>query len=202
MRWLLASVVLLGACRSGGGAIPPSRLDVAPVTMVADGTPNTGLHVAYGLHWASLSPSHDTDLDIGLGYIYQGFGDEDITALKAEEQPDKPTGGSYRIMKPLNVHGIYLEADRRIGRGDNHRTWAGLRGEALLGRVDHETRGGVGVTGRLSWEVYGTVKDRSAVGVLGIGAFIEAGARLLPDGRTAAQTLGGITVRLPAAATK
>ena len=201
MRWLLASLIPVAACRSGG-AIPPSRFDVAPVTMVADGTVKTGLHIGYGMHWASLSPSHQTDVDLGLGYIYQGFGDEDVTALKSDQQPTKPSGDSYRIIKSLDVHAIYLEGDRRIGSGQNHRTWAGVRGEALLGSVDGRTRGGVGLTGRLSWEVFGTVKDRSAMGAFAIGAFIETGVRLLPDGRAGAQTLGGITVRLPAAATK
>ena len=196
MRWLLPAMMIMTACRSGG-AIPPSRLDVAPVTMTAGGESHVGSHVAYGLHWASLSPSHKTQTDVGLGYIYQRFGDEDVSQLKSADPRNE-----YRVTRALNVHALYLETDSRIGYGDNHRTWAGVRGEALFGHVDGETQWGAGVTGRLSWELYGTIKDRSAMGAFAIGAFIEGGARLLPDRRAGAQTLGGLTVRLPAIASK
>ncbi len=168
--------------------------------MLGDGA-HVGMHVLAGLHWASLSPRWNNPLDLGLGYVYDGFDDP-------RPAPDGAllavAPGAERDAPRTSVHGIYFEAARRNGGTHHRRSWLGMRAEVLFGSVRGETRTGVGLVGRAAWELFTPVKasgvNGGALGILGLGVYLEAGARLLPDGRAGVMTTAGVSVRLPAIA--
>jgi len=204
---LFVAVPILAAgsrlARAGGGFIPPMRLDVSPSsTLLGDG-PHVGMHVLAGLHWASLSPRWNNNLDLGIGYVYDGFTDDGApTAPDGAILAAGPT--APRDTPRTAAHGLYLEADHRTGGTHHRRSWLGLRAELLFGSVGGETRTGAALVGRAAWELFTPIKasgcNGGALGMFGVGVYLEAGARLLPDGRAGIMTTAGVSMRLPAIA--
>jgi len=192
--------------RAGGGFVPPMRIDVSPSSTVLGDGAHVGMHVLAGLHWASLSPRWNNPLDIGIGYVYDGFADNSDTPAPAPDGALLAAGpGAPRDTNPRTaVHGLYLEAARRTGGTRHRRSWLGVRAELLFGSVGGETRTGAGLVGRAAWELFTPIRasgrNGGALGMFGVGVYLEAGARLLPDGRAGVMTTAGVSMRLPAIA--
>lgn len=203
---LVFSILAAGPrpARAGGGFVPPMRIDVSPSsTLLGDG-PHVGMHVLAGLHWASLSPRWNNNLDIGIGYVYDGFRDDNGTPTAPDGALLAAGPSAPRDTPRTAAHGLYLEAARRTGGTHHRRSWLGLRAELLFGSVDGETRTGAGLVGRAAWELFTPIKasgcNGGALGMFGVGVYLEAGARLLPDGRAGIMTTAGVSMRLPAIA--
>jgi hypothetical protein len=192
----LVVAALSSAACNRGGIIPPTRVDLAPVTMNRGNGLETGAHVAAGLHWASLYPRPDNPVDVGLGYAYDGFESPESRSPVAGPRPQSTGPASA---DPDAIHSVYIAAERRIAGSEHQRTWVGGRGEIGFGAANGHTRMGTGLTGRLGWEIFaGTKKHtRDILGVVAVGFFVEAGLRKLPGGKRAAVTSAGISVRLP-----
>ena len=144
-----------------------------------------GVAGAIGIHWASLSPQ-PTDTDVGLGV----FG-----ALLAA--PTDPTAMSNGIA----YGGAYLELAHTLSRNSWGRTWASARGEYLESSVFGEDRKGLGVSGRLSAELYasgvGIAPGQLFLGTYAIGVYVEGGVREVATGLNAFQMTAGLTFRTP-----
>ncbi len=199
MRPLLVALVLgslPAVAHAGGGAlIPPTRLDMSPVTMVkADGV-TSGFHLTAGLHWASLSPSRTNPIDVGIGYVMEQYPDHG-----APLPPSAECRGDL-VHTPWSIHGAYLELDHRLHGSRSTRSWLGVRGELLYAMVNGEHRAGAGLSARMAWELFAPVKgggrNAAILGTFAVGFFLEVAHRRLPSGIAASSTSAGLSLRLP-----
>ena len=199
MRLLLVALVLgslPAVAHAGGGAlIPPTRLDVSPVTMVKADSVTSGFHMTVGLHWASLSPSRSNPVDVGFGYILEQYPDHG-----ARLPPSAECRGDL-VHTPWSMHGAYFELDRRLYGNRWQRTWLGVRGELLYAMVNGEHRAGAGLSARMAWELFATTKagghNAAIIGTVAVGFFLEVAQRRLPSGINATSTSAGLSLRLP-----
>lgn len=198
----LALVVILclpaAKARADGAFVPPARLDVSPITMLAGGEPRAGYHLTTGIHWASATPNPKTWLDVGIGYLLERLPG---TACCLPPSPYGAPAVSGREPDPLFVHGAYLELAKRMGGTRHKRSWLGARAELLFANVRGSTRTGAGLTARAAWELFATVKAGGnggvAMGAFALGVFLEVGYRRLPDGERGVATMAGLSTRLP-----
>jgi len=198
----LISVLLLCSTATSAGAdgafVPPSRIDVSPVTMISGSQPTVGFHLTTGLHWASVSPNPKTWLDVGVGYIHESLA---LNHCRVPRPPCGVPGAARPTDDPLSVHGAYFELSKRMTGTRHHRTWLGARAELLFAEVDGQTRTGAGITGRAAWELFTTVKSGGGggvvIGALALGLFLELSYRRLPGGVRGVATTAGLSTRLP-----
>jgi hypothetical protein len=187
---LLLAVMNVGCL--GFGAIPPSKLDVGIGGAVADGTDGR-LRIAYGPSLAAAFRS-DLPVDVTAGVI-----------------GDVPLGKHPKAEAAHWAVGMFAEPAFRIARwrsDDLHmRLWLAPRfelfpgehdGRALLVRTTFEFHWPIAAGGASS-------KRKSfAVGGIygngGVGLYLEAGVREMPQDLPGVLVTGGIMVRFPAAA--
>jgi hypothetical protein len=195
----LALCARVDGALAGGGFLPPTRVDVSPSSSLTSDGAHAGFHLLAGLHWASVSPNWKTDVDVGVGYVYDQFAP--VGGAGRSIAFGAPTRPSVEAADRVGVHGTYLELARRPFGTRHKRHWLALRAEMLFGSVDGRTRMGVGVTGRAAWELFATVKaggrGGGIIGAVAIGTYIEVGARQLPDGRAALLSTAGLSLRIP-----
>jgi len=200
MRAGLIAIVLLGmagSAEAGNGIfVPPSRVDFSPATMTSGDGPMGGFHFLGGLYWASLWPGKRTPVDVGIGYLYEAYD------TGASGRPKLLASGLALDPDPvMSLHGTFLELARRAGGHGGERRWLGARAELLFGEVNGHTRTGVGFTGRAAWELFAPVKaggnGGGIIGTFALGVYAEVSGRLLPDGRGAVQSTGGLSFRVP-----
>jgi hypothetical protein len=145
-----------------------------------------GISAAVGIHWASLSPK-PTPFDIGIGV----FG-----ALLAT-----PTDPMMTESNGIAYGGAYLEAGYALASGNFWRTFATARGEYLGSTAFGESDSGIGVTGRLSAELFTSgvgIEPRGLfLGAYALGVYVEAGGRDMAEGVSAFQIAAGLTFRTP-----
>ncbi len=198
MRRLVVAAVLL-ACptvaNASGAIIPPTRIDIAPVTMSRGDTMTSGFHLTAGLHWASLDPRRKNSYDVGIGYIHEQFPTNGVGL------PPAQACGLEIEHSPWQMHGAYLELSRRMSGSKWTRSWLGVRGELLYATVNGATRAGAGITSRMSWELYAPISGGGnnvvALGNFAIGMFMELSYRRLPSGTTGTAATTGLSMRLP-----
>lgn len=173
------------------GAVPPSRLDVGVGGAVADGT-DFRLRVSYG---ASLAAALRSDLPV------------DVTAGVIGDVP------SSKRPKDEAAHwavGMFFEPSIRAARwrsGDlRFRFWIAPRIE--LFPAEHDGRS---YLLRTTFEMYGPIKaigsssgkKSFAVGAMygtwGVGLYLEAGMRQLPQDVPGVLVTGGFMLRFPSA---
>jgi len=201
MRALVLAVILClpaSSARAGGAFVPPSRVDVSPVTMTSGGQPSVGFHLTAGLHWASVSPNPKTWLDVGIGYIHESLPRE---GCHIRPTPCAPPVVMHTEPDPMQIHGVYFELAKRMTGTRHERSWLGARAEVLFADIGGETRTGAGITARAAWELLATIKgggnNGAAIGAFAIGAFVELGYRRLPGGERGVATMAGLSTRLP-----
>lgn len=146
----------------------------------------SGVGMAVGIHWASLSP-RPTDTDVGIGV----FG----ALLAAPQTMSTDKNG-------VALGGAYLEVGHTLARGAWWRTWASGRGEYLGSKAfDSAGHAGLGASGRLSAELYVSgvgIEPRGIfLGTYAIGVYAEAGVRDTANDIGAFHVSGGITIRTP-----
>lgn len=145
--------------------------------------------MATRLSWASVRQSPKTNFDVGLGYQLDNF--EGATTSHAR----RAMPGLSRIL-----HGPTLDASYRVHGSKQWRHWLGGRVEIPLRRVAGRTHGGVGGSVRMTSELFRTTRTSHSIGSMGIGTYVEAGARRIPGGTQVLTIGGGLNVRLPLAA--
>lgn len=152
--------------RPGPRVMLPLKIDIGETGINTTHGYAPGLGIAVGVHWASLSPK-PTDTDIGLGLF--------AALMAAPNDPTMTTGTG------VSMGGAYLEVGHTLVQGDFARVWAAGRGEYLKSSAFGETKTGLGVTGRLSAELYVSgagIEPRGVfLGAYAIGVYVEAGAR-------------------------
>ena len=197
-----ASVVPAGCIAGrGGAAVFPTRYDVGPATTSSGGRADTGVHYAAGLSWASFNPSPTGSWDVVVGYEVEDFGEPERTSSAGPVPTAAPPDPERRRL----VHGLFFEVARRILGDTRQRVWLGVKGEVLFDRGDTRERATLGASTRLGWELFRGVKratpSAGIEGAFAIGVFAEAGLRKGP-GDESFVALGGLTIRLPAAAVR
>lgn len=200
---VLRSLALLALLATSAGcpvalAVPPTRTELAPTTIAAEGPAATGFRVATGAAWASGTlrpgPGHDVD----AGYVYERLDDPGGPRAPAAEKP--ATATTVR-----SLHGAYVAYNKALSRHGARRSWAGARAE-LLFDGDQPVPG---ISARVSYELFapgersGPIEDRCAAGVWATrgthaaGLFFETGYRRMPGERDALVVTAGLSVRMP-----
>jgi hypothetical protein len=174
--WLLIGGLIL---------IPPARVDIGATATGLDEHP--AFQLVAGVHWASLSPTPGTRIDVGAGVVsLSGSGPDD----PADKMDDR-----------LHLVGGYVEVATRPAGNGWWRTWAGVRVEA--GEVERAGEDGeyVGIAARVTSEAYLQGMDGGGnalvLGTLAIGVYAEAAARQI-DGVAADLAISaGLSFRIP-----
>ena len=152
--------------RPGPRIMLPLKIDIGATGVNTTHGYAPGVGIAVGVHWASLSP-RPTDTDVGLGLF--------AALMAAPNDPTMTTGTG------VSLGGAYLEVAHTLAQGDFARVWAAGRGEYLQSSAFGETKKGLGVTGRLSAELFvggvGLEPRGVFLGSYAIGVYVEAGAR-------------------------
>lgn len=204
--WPLVVLALAsGACVPF--AAPPLRVDVG-------GAYNTGRSSArekmsVGAHLASAWHDPNLPLDIGFGYVRNGFASHDgpeSTGVEGAASVN-PVHATPRPRRAV-PQGFYLEAGPRIAGGESWRAFVSSRVEMYAATQSQLV--GVGFLARASAEVLYSVQtqpvagvDRKGVffgvanGVLALAAYAEAGYQRWPTGETGAVIGIGLSARLP-----
>ncbi len=175
-----------------GGVIFPSQTDLGLVTQSSGEHIDIGSRLGSRLSWASVRDDPDTKLDVGLGYQLDNF-----SGPAAPEQADRH--GQWKGPSRL-LHGPTLDASYRVQGTKTWRHWIGGRLEMPMRHVAGRTHAGIGVGVRMTAEFFRTASTQNLIGSMGIGAYVETGARLIPGGTRAMTTGAGLNVRLPLAA--
>ncbi len=206
--WTIGVVALLGlgGCLAGrgGGLILPARYDVGGYASDRGGG---GFHGAAGLHWASMSSNPRTPVDVGLGWVVErqpgeeGPAPADGVARTTTTAP--PPGGTMtQVNDGVTTHGPYVEIARRISGSRHQRTFVGGRAEWLFRDDGTGSKSGVGLTARISQELFATTRERgrsgAASGAFALGLFLELGHRRIDD-FSEDTIVAGLSFRLPAA---
>jgi hypothetical protein len=165
----------------------PLKIDLGASTVSTERGFAPGVAGAIGIHWASLSP-RPTKFDVGIG-VFGG-----INIAEQMSTTDDSNGLAYG--------GAYLEGARVLSANGWGRTWASARGEYLASSAfGGETDKGVGVSGRLSAELFASgvgIEPRGLfLGTYAVGVYVEAGARQMTEGVNAFQATVGLTFRTP-----
>lgn len=199
----IIALFVVGALGSGcyAFALPPSRTDFG-TTAIDPGTGRvTGVKLTTGVHTASARYDRPARTDVGAGYVYEG------TRPAPQPMPVSARPEGPRDDEALDdAHGAYLELSRAVQMSRHHRTWLGLRSEALW----HDSgQRSLGVSSRLSWELFGASNGSGSrstrcgfvagtwTGTSAFGAFVETGARAREGAPTELVATAGLTVRLP-----
>jgi hypothetical protein len=174
--WLLLGGLIL---------IPPARVDVGATATGLDDHP--ALQLVAGVHWASLSPTPGTRIDIGAGVVsLSGTG------------PDDPTD---KMDDSLRLTGGYVEVATRPAGNGWWRTWAGVRVEA--GEVARADTDGeyVGMAARVTTEAYLSGIDGGGnaliIGTLALGIYGEAAVRQIDGTAVDLALSAGLSIRIP-----
>jgi hypothetical protein len=173
--------------RPGPRFMMPLKIDLGASTASTVRGFAPGVAGAVGIHWASLSP-RPTNFDIGIG-VFGG-----LHVAEKLDTMDDSNGLAYG--------GAYLELGRTLSVNNWGRTWASGRGEYLGSTAfGGESDTGVGVSGRLSAELYASgvgIEPRGLfLGTYAVGVYVEAGARQMTEGVNAFQATVGLTFRTP-----
>lgn len=173
--------------RRGPGFMLPLKLDVGAIALGTSRGLAPGAGVAFGIHWASLSPQ-PTDIDVGVGvFAATATAPTDTTMMNDNNDVD--------------AIGAYLELGHTLSRGSFWRTWATGRGEYLGSSAFGNDHFGFGATGRLSAELYvggGGFDPRGLfLGSYAIGVYAEAGLRDTASGMSNLHAGMGLTLRTP-----
>ena len=165
-------------------ALPPGQVEVG-MARYATGGKETILHVAAGVHSASVPGLVDKPMDFGIGY------GADLFSAKEGET------------SKVRTHGLYGEASRFVLRQPAYRVSFGGRGEMLFGGGEI----GWGALARGAAELYqeadrvpsaGNLCDiHGGSGALAAGVYVESGYERLPNGVQAWITTAGLTFRWP-----
>lgn len=193
---------MLPACVAGG--LPPSVTDVGSTVQAPTGELRTGLRFSSGAQWASATTRADQDFDVGIGYVYERIEGE------AGDIRDQ-SSGDYELDGVRSSQGAYLSFSGVLARNpvEHHRTWLGVRAEFLHAS---EADGGpsLNLLARGSWEIFGPAVGAggtsdacglavgAAYGTIGLGVYLEAGARRSLEGEAAFVSTAGVSLRLPA----
>lgn len=159
--------------------------------------------VAVGFHLASGWHDPKLPLDVGFGYVRNGWNSRDLEYSPGELPILREPSGGRAVPQ-----GFYLEARPRVAGGEFWRSFVGGRIEAYVANQTDVV--GVGVLARASIEglypvVTEPVAGRSgkkvffgiAHGVIALGAYAETGYQRWPTGEAGAVLGIGITARIP-----
>jgi hypothetical protein len=203
---LLALLALgaVGGCIAGrgGGAVVPARYDIGAYGSDRGGG---GFHGSAGIHWASMSSNPRTPVDVGVGWLLEvqpGADDADPQAGTIARVSETPSGTAAPTDAGVTTHGPYLELAQRISGSRHQRTFVGGRAEWLFRDDGSGSESGVGLSARISRELFTTTRENghsgAASGALAIGLFLEVGHRRIED-FSEDTVVAGVTFRLPAA---
>jgi len=173
--------------RPGPRFMLPMKVDLGATGASTERGFASGIGGAIGIHWASLSPQ-PTDLDIGIGVFGALLGAPDDTSVMDDSNL-------------VAYGGAYLEGGHTLSRSNSWRTWASVRGEYLGSTAFDRDHAGLGVSGRLSAELYASgvgIEPRGLfLGTYAIGLYVEAGLRDVVDDVGEFHVTGGLTFRTP-----
>lgn len=173
--------------RPGPRVMMPLKVDIGAAGISTDEGIASGMNLAVGIHWASLSP-RPTDTDVGIG-VFGAFAAAPAGLVMEEDALIGKFGG-------------YLEVGHTLSRGTWWRTWASGRGEYLAsGVTGQDATVGFGGTGRLSAELYvsgvGLEPRGVFLGSYAIGVYVEAGLRQTAPELGQFHASMGLTFRTP-----
>jgi hypothetical protein len=173
--------------RPGPRFMFPTKIDIGATGASTERGFAPGIGGAIGIHWASLSPT-PTNFDIGIGVFGALLGAPDDTSVMDDSNVVAYGGG-------------YLEGGHTLSSGNYWRTWASVRGEYLASTAFDRDHTGLGVSGRLSAELYASgvgIEPRGLfLGAYAVGVYVEAGVRDVVDGVGEFHVTGGLTFRTP-----
>lgn len=199
VRILILTLALLSTgClfSSQGGVVFPTQSEVGVVSMTDGEHAETGVRYKTALSWASVSPNAKTPVDVGIGYQVDQFGAAEGGSSTMLHESGQSRGGSA---ESLVFHGPVIEISKNMGGNENRRQWIGARFEMPTREVNNKQYYGLGASLRASFELFVTTDEGSAVGVLGIGSYVESGIRKVPGGENAFVMSTGLSIRLPLA---
>lgn len=173
----------------GGGFVSPSQTDLGMVTQTSGDSVDVGAHYGTRLSWASANDNPNTKFDVGLGYQL------DVFEQLAQDSKHRSMTTPSRLL-----HGPTLDASYRVQGGESWRQWIGARIEMPMRNVSGTTHMGIGASIRMSAEFFKVTSGRNSIGSMGIGGYVETGARMVPGGRRVLTTGGGLNLRFPLAA--
>lgn len=173
--------------RPGPRFMLPTKIDLGASGASTSRGFASGIGGAIGVHWASVSPQ-PTDFDIGVGLFGALLGAPDDASVMGDSNL-------------VAYGGAYLEGGHTLSHGSSWRTWASLRGEYLGSTAFDQDHVGLGVSGRLSAELYASgvgIEPRGLfLGTYAIGVYLEAGLRDVVEDVGEFHVTGGITFRTP-----
>ncbi|HEY4242361.1 MAG TPA: hypothetical protein VGM88_21235 [Kofleriaceae bacterium] len=179
--------------RPGPRFMMPLEIDLGAVGADSSRGMAEGVQGSIGVHWASLSPT-PTSWDAGIGIFgaIMGAGPAD----NATDQMNQNNGIAYG--------GAYVQVGHTLAQGNSWRTWLSGRGEYLASDAFGKSNTGLGVSARLSAELYssgaGIEPGRGLfLGSYGVGVYVEAAMRDVAPGLSAFQATTGLTLRTPMA---
>jgi hypothetical protein len=190
-------VVVIAAVASSGCfpvGTPPAKVNGGGAVRLGD---DAGYRFSAGTHVASAVASRNFPLDVGVGYVQQGYISDD---------------------KHATVHGLYLDGGPRLGGGRNWRAFAGPRFEYYF--LPSAPNAGYATLLQYSVEAFvpveapvattdGTDEDGNttssgsfftglAYGTLAIGLDLYGGYQSLPANAGLPMLGAGLYVRIPA----